>query len=156
MNMISENRTHQLPLFGHFCCRLAAQPDCVSQESCSGDLMLLDVDAGRQWVFMWGQLQAFRLDLWVKREHWEKGQDPVRSIVVDRVSADLWVSKLCAVLIVHIIRAVFSAQDCFLETGGKKLLQWENFLQQKCKKYVYFWINFCILIPSMYFVILQL
>jgi hypothetical protein len=90
--------------------------------------MLLDVDGGRQWVFMWGQLQAFRLDLWVKREHWEKGQDPVRSIVVDRVSADLWVSKLCPVLIVHIIRAVFSAQDCFLETGGKRLLQWENVL----------------------------
>lgn len=46
--------------------------------------MLLDTDAGRQWVFMWGQLQAFRLDLWVKREHWEQGQDPVRSIVVDK------------------------------------------------------------------------
>jgi hypothetical protein len=54
--------------------------------------MLMDVDTGRQWVFMWGQLQAFRLDVWVKREHWEKGQDPVRSIVVDRVSADIWVS----------------------------------------------------------------
>jgi hypothetical protein len=114
--------------------------------------MLLDVDAGRQWVFMWGQLQAFRLDLWVKREHWEKGQDPVRSIVVDRVSAD---SKLCPVLVVHIICAVFSAQDSFLEKGGKKLLQWENFLYQKFKKWVYFWINFCIMIPSMYFVICQ-
>jgi hypothetical protein len=90
--------------------------------------MLLDVDAGRQWVSMWGQLQAFRLDLWVKREHWEKGQDPVMSIVVDRVSADLWVSKLCPALVVRIIRVLFSAQDCFLETGGKKLFQWENFL----------------------------
>lgn len=84
--MISENRSHQLPLFGHFCCRLAAQPDCVSQESCSGDLTVLDGGTGRQWVFMWGQLQAFRLDLWVKREHWEQGQDPGRSITVDRVS----------------------------------------------------------------------
>lgn len=87
LNMILENRSHQLPLFGHFCCRLAAQPDCVSQESCSGDVILLDSDAARQWVSMWGQLQAFRLDLWVKREHWEQGQDPIRSIVVDRVSA---------------------------------------------------------------------
>lgn len=99
-----ENRTHQLPLFGHFCCRLAAQPDCISQESCSGDLMILDVDAGRQWVFMWGQLQAFRLDLWVKQEHWEKGQDPVRSIVVDRetvikpsktVAREITISNFC-------------------------------------------------------------
>jgi hypothetical protein len=54
--------------------------------------MLLDVDEDRQWVFMWGQLQAFRLDLWVKQEHWEKGQDPVRSIIVDRVSADVCLS----------------------------------------------------------------
>lgn len=90
--------------------------------------MLLDVDAGRQWVFMWGQLQAFRLDLWVKREHWEKGQNPVRSIVVDRVSADLWVSKLYPVSVVHIMYTAFSAQDCFLETDEKKLLQWENYL----------------------------
>jgi hypothetical protein len=96
--------------------------------------MLLDVDAGRLWVFMWGQLQAFRLDLWFKREQWENGEDPVKSIVVDRVSADLWVSKLYPVLVVHIIRAVCTAQDCILETGGKKLLQWEIFLKQKCKK----------------------
>ena len=89
--------------------------------------MLLDVDAGRQWVFLWGQLQAFRLDLWVKREHWEQGQDPVRSIVVDRVSADIWESRLYPVLVVHIICAVFCAQDFFIVTGGKKLLQWENF-----------------------------
>jgi hypothetical protein len=85
--VVSENRSHQLPLFGHFCCRLAAQLDCVSQESCSGDLTVLDGDAGGQWVSMWGQLQAFRLDLWAKHKHWKQGQDPVRSIAVDRVSA---------------------------------------------------------------------
>lgn len=26
-----ENKSHQLPLFGHFCCRLAVQPNCISQ-----------------------------------------------------------------------------------------------------------------------------
>jgi hypothetical protein len=51
-------------------------------------MTVLDGGTGRQWVFMWGQLQAFRLDLWVKREHWEQGQDPVRSIAVDRVSGN--------------------------------------------------------------------
>ena len=34
--MISENRHHQLPLFGNFCCRLAAQPDCATQERIAG------------------------------------------------------------------------------------------------------------------------
>ncbi|PSN40887.1 hypothetical protein C0J52_18879 [Blattella germanica] len=99
-----ENRNHQLPLFGHFCCRLAAQPDCVSQESCSGDLSVLDRDVGNRWVSMWGQLQAFRLDLWAEREHWEQGQDPSKSIVVDRetliqpsktVNKEISISNLC-------------------------------------------------------------
>ncbi|KAK7792094.1 hypothetical protein R5R35_010717 [Gryllus longicercus] len=80
-----ENRSHQLPLFGHFCCRLAAQPDCISQEVCSGDILILDGEnrAG-QWSPVWAQLQAFRLDVWSKREDWEQGQDPLRSITVDR------------------------------------------------------------------------
>ncbi|KAJ9596458.1 hypothetical protein L9F63_012497 [Diploptera punctata] len=77
-----ENRSHVLPLFGHFCCRLAAQPDCVSQESCSGDLFVLEGD--RQWLPVWGQLQAFRLDVWQQRIHWEQGLEPTTCINVDR------------------------------------------------------------------------
>lgn len=35
---------------------------------------------------MWGQLQAFKLDLWDKQEHWEDGKLPAKSITVDRES----------------------------------------------------------------------
>lgn len=34
--ILTENRANQLPLFGHFCCRLAAQPDCATQERIAG------------------------------------------------------------------------------------------------------------------------
>ncbi|KAG8224331.1 hypothetical protein J437_LFUL004287 [Ladona fulva] len=101
------NRSHQLPLFGHFCCRLAAQPDCISREVFSGPLQLLltaedqereglggrgeerrrckDVAGDRgSWFSVWGQLQAFHLDLWEKREDFEKAREPVRSITVDK------------------------------------------------------------------------
>lgn len=106
------NRTHQLPLFGHFCCRLAAQPDCISKEVFSGPLQLLMTaedqereglsvlrgDKGRgdkdialasagdrgHWFGVWGQLQAFHLDLWEKREDFERAREPVRSITVDK------------------------------------------------------------------------
>ncbi|KAJ8876205.1 hypothetical protein PR048_024115 [Dryococelus australis] len=78
----AEPKSHQLPLFGHFCCRLAAQPECVSTESCSGDMW---VQEGGQWAGpMWAQLQAFRLDMWSGRADWEQGHEPLRTIPVDR------------------------------------------------------------------------
>ncbi|XP_063231198.1 rhotekin-like isoform X2 [Bacillus rossius redtenbacheri] len=77
-----EPKSHQLPLFGHFCCRLAAQPECVSAESCSGDMW---VQEAGQWTGpMWAQLQAFRLDLWSGRADWEQGREPLRTVPVDR------------------------------------------------------------------------
>ncbi|XP_046981351.1 rhotekin-like isoform X1 [Schistocerca americana] len=96
-----ENRSHQLPLFGHFCCRLAAQPDCVSRESYSGEFSIREKG---QWMPVWGQLQAFRLDMWSHRTDWEQNQEPLRSITVDRetiiqpsktASKEITVSNLC-------------------------------------------------------------
>lgn len=80
-----ENKSHQLPLFGHFCCRLAVQPNCISQEIYSGDVSVHDRDTDK-WLNMWGQLQAFKLDLWEKQEYWEDGKLPAKSIIVDRES----------------------------------------------------------------------
>lgn len=81
--MISEVRSHQLPLFGHFCCRLAAQPDCVSREVISGPLWV------PQWPGhepAWAQLQAFNLHLWPDREAWLQGVEPLEAITVDKVN----------------------------------------------------------------------
>lgn len=96
-----ENRSHQLPLFGHFCCRLAAQPICVSQESYSGEISLREKN---HWVLVWGQLQAFRLDMWARKSDWEQGREPLQSIAVDRetiiqpgksTTREITVSNLC-------------------------------------------------------------
>uniref|UniRef100_A0A1B6DHW7 PH domain-containing protein n=1 Tax=Clastoptera arizonana TaxID=38151 RepID=A0A1B6DHW7_9HEMI len=77
----TETRSHQLPLFGHFCCRLAAQPDCISQEVISGPLFV------PQWSCQesaWAQLNAFTLNLWVDRESYFQGVEPVETIIVDK------------------------------------------------------------------------
>lgn len=97
-----ENKSHQLPLFGHFCCRLAVQPNSVSQEVCSGEISVHDRDLDK-FVNYWGQLQAFKLDLWDKQEHWEKGKDPVKSVTVDRESTiqvgkgsrEIYIANMC-------------------------------------------------------------
>lgn len=78
-----ENRAHQLPLFGHFCCRLAVQPDCITSEVLSGAMSVSDAKHTTAKSY-WGQLQAFRLDLWETQQQWEKGRDHVRSIMIDR------------------------------------------------------------------------
>lgn len=66
---------HSLPLFGHFCCRLAVQPDCVSSEQLCGYLKIVDHYHKKSKSFKskiqeghlyWGSLKNFTLSLWVK------------------------------------------------------------------------------------------
>ncbi|KAE8752968.1 hypothetical protein FOCC_FOCC000314 [Frankliniella occidentalis] len=77
-----EPRNHQLPLFGHFCCRLAAQPDCVSGEAYSGSAVLLEPSG--VWSQVHGALQAFHLELWRSQGDKEAGKKPVKTVTVDR------------------------------------------------------------------------
>lgn len=76
-------RSHQLPLFGHFCCRLAAQPECVSREVLSGPLWVTHWSRQEP---AWAQLQAFTLHLFHDREGWLQGADPVETVQITRVS----------------------------------------------------------------------
>ncbi|GFX63043.1 rhotekin-2 [Trichonephila clavipes] len=41
--MESIEKSNQLPLFGHFCCRLAVQPKCMIEETFSGYLSLVQI-----------------------------------------------------------------------------------------------------------------
>ncbi|KAF2365018.1 Anillin domain [Trinorchestia longiramus] len=63
-----EPRSHQLPLFGHFCCRLAAAPECHTQERLAAFLHVQSGDnqstAGQCWV----RLQGWRLEVWESQE----------------------------------------------------------------------------------------
>uniref|UniRef100_A0A0A9ZDX0 Rhotekin n=1 Tax=Lygus hesperus TaxID=30085 RepID=A0A0A9ZDX0_LYGHE len=62
-----------LPLFGHFCCRLAAQPECMTRDVVSSSV-----------VNGYASLQAFNLRLWRDRQHWLQGTQPVAQAGVDR------------------------------------------------------------------------
>ncbi|CAB0013433.1 unnamed protein product, partial [Nesidiocoris tenuis] len=62
-----------LPLFGHFCCRLAAQPECMTKDVVSSSL-----------VNGYASLQSFKLCLWRDRQHWLQGLLPVAQANVDR------------------------------------------------------------------------
>ena len=64
-----ENRNSQLPLFGHFCCRMAVQPDCQAVERISGYLKVKEatVRAHKIESTYWASLRNFQLRLWSKR-----------------------------------------------------------------------------------------
>lgn len=83
---MSNNASHvnnKLPLFGHFCCRLAVQPDFIEAPYCSGDLCLLAKGQTRP-VDGFGRLQAFKLDLWDSVQALENHMPPRRCVEVSR------------------------------------------------------------------------
>ncbi|XP_046913743.2 rhotekin-2 isoform X4 [Dermatophagoides farinae] len=49
----------QLPLFGHFCCRLAVQPECLLKDYRSGIVRSIDSNE-----MFWSVLAKFKLNLW--------------------------------------------------------------------------------------------
>lgn len=58
-----DNPLNQLPLFGHFCCRLAAQPDIFSVEGISGHLKFKKVIILHQHIAYMKIAGEFLLDL---------------------------------------------------------------------------------------------
>ncbi|CAG2171540.1 unnamed protein product, partial [Oppiella nova] len=64
-----ENRNSQLPLFGHFCCRLAVQPDCQTVERITGYLKVKEATVRTQKIesIYWASLKNFQLRFWSKK-----------------------------------------------------------------------------------------
>lgn len=68
LNLENVERNLQLPLFGHFCCRLAVQPQCQMKEYISG-LLELRPNLRSEYGLYWCVLKGFKLNLWnVKRD----------------------------------------------------------------------------------------
>ncbi|XP_046420157.1 rhotekin-like isoform X1 [Neodiprion fabricii] len=72
-----ENKNHSLPLFGHFCCRLAAQPECVTKEACSGSIIL-------DGQTCWARIQRFTLHAWDSRKLADEEQSPFSILPINR------------------------------------------------------------------------
>jgi len=74
----TQNRNNQLPLFGHFCCRLAAQPKCMSSSVYSSCIKLRDESSSS-----WANLQAFEFSMWSSAEE-SKSRTPRKKFRVDK------------------------------------------------------------------------
>lgn len=70
-----------LPLFGQFCCHLAALPYCCEEEVLAGELTL-DVTGKQQSV--WASLFDWKLRLWTDRSQKEAARHPFDSTAITR------------------------------------------------------------------------
>lgn len=71
MNNINNNQMNtRLPLFGHFCCRLAVSPDFMKTSYCAGELDLLPPDTSSTFSG-YGRLQAFKITCWDSLQEYE-------------------------------------------------------------------------------------
>ncbi|XP_047476468.1 rhotekin-like [Penaeus chinensis] len=75
-----ENRANQLPLFGHFCCRLAAQPDCATQERIAGYAHVAESEQQNPWCRLFG----WQLEVWNSKEDVHLSPHHPLSLSVDR------------------------------------------------------------------------
>lgn len=89
----SENKYHSLPLFGHFCCRLAIQPECINKEMCMGNVKANGQDH-------WARLQGFCIKMWESKKHAEEGQNPEYMIPINKVSIFIYLKRNCSNTIV--------------------------------------------------------
>lgn len=79
-NQINNNK---LPLFGHFCCRLAIQPDFMKISYFSGEIQLLHPNNG-QLFNGYARLQAFKILCWDNIQSFENNTDSTYAIDVTR------------------------------------------------------------------------
>jgi len=77
------NGGYGLPLFGQFCCRLAALPYCCEEEVLSG-LLFLNEESGKGAQSLWGSLSDWKLNLWTDR----KLQDSASPYLVIPINRD--------------------------------------------------------------------
>jgi len=106
MILSSENKYHSLPLFGHFCCRLAVQPECINKELYIGDVKVDSQD-------YWARLQGFCIKIWESKKHAEEGQNPEHMIPVNKVSWQLSIDLLhnCFIIFFKYIFLLFTENN---------------------------------------------
>ncbi|KAK3741990.1 hypothetical protein RRG08_024736 [Elysia crispata] len=79
----SEGQVPELPLFGHYCCRVAALPHCLTQPTVSGFLNLQEGEDLSQWRQYWCCLKNLQLACWASQDDAEVCQ-PLLTIPVTK------------------------------------------------------------------------
>ena len=72
-----ESKVHALPLFGHFCCRLAVQPDYIDKETRIGIVVMNDQRC-------WARLRNFEINAWKSQKLVDESQEPFHTTRINK------------------------------------------------------------------------
>ncbi|TRY89098.1 hypothetical protein DNTS_004569 [Danionella cerebrum] len=80
----NEECSYWLPLYGSVCCRLAAQPFCMTQQMMSGCLRVKLGGEPQAWTNVYGVLKGTHLFCYHQREDMEANVEPVLTISINK------------------------------------------------------------------------
>ncbi|XP_061119003.1 rhotekin-like isoform X1 [Conger conger] len=80
----SEESSYWLPLYGSVCCRLAAQPACMTQEMMSGSLKVKLGEDPQIWTNIYGVLRGPNLICYHQQEDKEAEVEPAFTIAINK------------------------------------------------------------------------
>ncbi|XDV20362.1 hypothetical protein PO909_025706 [Leuciscus waleckii] len=80
----NEECSYWLPLYGSVCCRLAAQPHCMTQQMMSGCLRVKLGGEPQGWTNVYGVLKGTNLFCYHQKEDMEAGVEPVLTIGINK------------------------------------------------------------------------
>uniref|UniRef100_A0A672SW98 Rhotekin-like n=1 Tax=Sinocyclocheilus grahami TaxID=75366 RepID=A0A672SW98_SINGR len=104
----NEECSYWLPLYGGVCCRLAAQPHCMTQQMMSGCLRVKLGGEPQGWTNVYGVLKGTNLFCYHQKEDMEANVEPVLTIGINKVSSVLlWKFEACSFM--HMISGSCSA-----------------------------------------------
>ncbi|XP_071792948.1 rhotekin-like isoform X2 [Asterias amurensis] len=131
LNMENDESTrhHCLPLFGNFCCRFAAQPDCIAKDLAQGSLQLLQTTAGVQtWRNLRGVLRDG--DLRLRDEEVFISEDPVYTIPISKDTL-IAASSKSSVTHPHVLEVSENKERHHLAVQSKEeMSRWRDALEQ--------------------------
>ncbi|XP_030214115.1 rhotekin isoform X2 [Gadus morhua] len=80
----NEECSYWLPLYGSACCRLAAQPHCMTQQMMSGCLKVKLGGDPQSWTTVYGVLKGTNLFCYQRQEDLESSVEPAFTIVINK------------------------------------------------------------------------
>lgn len=122
------------PLFGHFCCRLAVQPDAVEQPQYSGHIRIITSKDKSHAIDSYVRLQAFKLESWEDKNACDNQMQPEQVIEISR-DTKLKIKDDVSILVQN-MKEGSHEEHCLLFQTSDEAIKWNGILKKAIKEHI--------------------